>query len=78
MKAYVKPELVYERYELSQHVAACVFKPNISEGQCQYIHSEAPGISIFTTELSCTWPKDSIQGSYCITASSSDKVTFNS
>lgn len=23
MKAYVKPELFYERYELSQHIATC-------------------------------------------------------
>lgn len=75
MKAYVKPELVYERYELSQHIAACVFKPN---NNGQYEHSEAPGITIFTTDLNCTWPEGSIQGSYCITASTSDKVTFNS
>lgn len=25
MKVYVKPELFYERYELSQHVAACAW-----------------------------------------------------
>lgn len=28
MKKYVKPELFYERYELSQHIADCAFELN--------------------------------------------------
>ena len=28
MKAYVKPELFYERYELSKHIADCAFELN--------------------------------------------------
>lgn len=27
MKRYVKPELFFEQYELSQHVANCAFEP---------------------------------------------------
>lgn len=28
MKKYVKPELIYERYELSQNIAACAWDMN--------------------------------------------------
>ena len=28
MKNYVKPELFYERYELSQHIADCAWEVN--------------------------------------------------
>lgn len=34
MKKYVKPELFYENYELSQYVASCVAKWNHAEGGC--------------------------------------------
>lgn len=36
MKAYVKPELFYERYELSQHIADCglEFKNNTDVMAC--------------------------------------------
>lgn len=30
MKKYVKPELFYERYELSQHIADCAWEMNYS------------------------------------------------
>lgn len=36
MKAYVKPELFYERYELSQHVAACAWDRIATEGVCGF------------------------------------------
>lgn len=31
MKKYVKPELFYERYELSQHIADCQWEMNMAE-----------------------------------------------
>lgn len=35
MKAYVKPELFYERYELSQYIATCTpNKWNFAPGYC--------------------------------------------
>lgn len=37
MKKYIKPELFYERYELSQHIADCAweFKGFTTEGLCK-------------------------------------------
>lgn len=36
MKAYVKPELFYESFVLSQHIAACGIDVNIgNESECQ-------------------------------------------
>lgn len=32
MKKYVKPELIYEHFELSQQIAACDFKGNAQGG----------------------------------------------
>ncbi len=32
MKKYVKPELYYENFELSQHIAACGIDVNFSSG----------------------------------------------
>lgn len=48
MKTYVKPELFYESYELSQHVAACRWDLNAAEGSCtaSYDHdldNDTPG-----------------------------------
>lgn len=35
MKKYVKPELFYERYELSQHIADCQWEMNLkNENEC--------------------------------------------
>lgn len=31
MKAYVKPELFYERYELSKHIADCAWELNSAD-----------------------------------------------
>ena len=33
MKKYVKPELFYERYELSQHIADCQWEMNYANGE---------------------------------------------
>lgn len=34
MKKYVKPELFYEHYELSQHIADCEWEYTHDEGGC--------------------------------------------
>lgn len=34
MKKYVKPELFYEHYELSQHIADCNFEYTHAENDC--------------------------------------------
>ena len=44
MKKYVKPELFYERYELSQHIADCAWEMNQgSKENC----NASPDLEIF-------------------------------
>jgi len=45
MKKYVKPELIYERYELAQHIAACAFDlHNMGEGSCGFKGEDSLGL----------------------------------
>lgn len=48
MKAYVKPELFYERYELSQHIADCAieFKNSTSEDVCYVVADPDFGLGL--------------------------------
>ena len=54
MKKYVKPELFFESFELSQQIAACQYDLDESthgDLQCQFVGGEDaafPGVSIFT------------------------------
>lgn len=50
MKAYVKPELIFERYELSQHVAACAFDLNSADENVCDFQSDKKGEKIFGVE----------------------------
>lgn len=34
MKKYVKPELFYEKFELTQHIADCAWELNSAQGSC--------------------------------------------
>lgn len=75
MKAYVKPELFYERYELSQHVAACAwdkqdngtFKADVAFGyeDGMYLFTAAP-CNVINVE------------DYCYTNGEVGKNQFNS
>lgn len=75
MKAYVKPELFYERYELSQHVAACAwdkqpdgtFKPDAELGYPDDLY-------LFAADP-CT---DTNIEAYCWTNGELGKLQFNS
>lgn len=42
MKKYVKPELIYEHFELSQQIAACQFDSNntLNDRACQFTGDE--------------------------------------
>lgn len=72
MKAYVKPELFYERYELSQHIANCDVELKIGDVKsCHGIADEGlgfDGLQLFTAESVCT----TLYEAYCETNSSSD------
>lgn len=79
MKAYVKPELFYERYELSQHIANCDVE--IQWGNVNDCHGIADkglgldGLQLFTAQPICSTPFEA----YCETNSSSDAgTTFQS
>ncbi|MGM9661032.1 MAG: hypothetical protein ACI3WQ_10580 [Faecousia sp.] len=69
MKAYVKPELFVESYELSQHIATCGIDVNSTDGSCNgTIDGDFwPGLGgtpVFSSE--CETPVENIEG-YCYT-----------
>lgn len=52
MKKYVKPELFFERYELSQHIADCAWELTYAQNSCKATADEdkLPGFEpLFTT-----------------------------
>lgn len=54
MKVYVKPELFYERYEVSQHIADCALEVKIAdENSCAVLADpnmlpDAVGVPLFS------------------------------
>lgn len=61
MKKYIKPELFYERYELSQHIADCQWEMNLANDKvCQALPDQDPFFaplewgSLFTETAECT------------------------
>lgn len=70
MKKYVKPDLYYENFELSQHIATCMIDINSAEGSCTQIIDgnfwpEYGGQSVFT-ESNCEVDY-TVLGVYCYT-----------
>lgn len=82
MKPYVKPELFYESFELSQHIAACGIDVNSAVETCDQILDEEfwpdlGGSTVFS-EGSCDIPDTAIEV-YCYTVGTSEAGrTFNS
>lgn len=72
MKKYVKPELFYERYELSQHIADCAWEMTYaSEENCAAKGDEqkfGPGYTqtLFTATAACTIDRANYHD-YCLT-----------
>ena len=56
MRAYVKPELFYENFELAQNIATCDWdKVNNAEAMaCQFSAWYDPAETIFTSDVKCT------------------------
>lgn len=58
MKNYVKPELFYERYELSQHIADCAWEyQNFNTKGCDLVADfDQTGLigTLFTAEEGCS------------------------
>lgn len=82
MKKYVKPELFYERYELSQHIANCKWEMNLQPDGKECIGNAEPGLGfdgeiIFTTTLACTATTDNgVYEEYCYHAGKDGMNTF--
>ena len=81
MKKYVKPDLFYENFELSQHIAACAWDMNDSQNveTCSAVSDSTwgvpEGLHAFNSVAVCT---DGPLDSYCYTNGSSGINIFNS
>lgn len=76
MKAYVKPELFYEQFELSKHIADCAFELTSNDVNSCYAkpdHAKLEGFGdwlVFTSANGvCNYPLDDI---YCEFAGGND------
>lgn len=80
MKKYVKPELVFERYELTEQIAACGWDLNITEGTCGFKGDSSLGQNsewvILTGEIAGCEIKD--YQAYCYQTDVAGMNTFNS
>ena len=68
MKAYQKPVLYYERFELTQHIASCNFKLNfgLGDGVCTATDNVVGQSGLFiNSDVACEIPVDV----YCYTNS---------
>ena len=81
MKKYVKPELFYEHFELTEHIAACTFDHKntyTSFETCSFTgdaDSDWPDMVIFLDgNDKCIWPVQE----YCYYTGSNGMNTFNS
>ena len=87
MKKYVKPELFYEHFELSQHIAACdfdIYNSTLSSPEtCKFIGSEGTewaGQVIFVNKNDVCG-KDGLSygfDEYCYYTGTNGMNTFNS
>ncbi len=80
MKKYVKPELFFENYELSQHIAACAWdliegSLTGQNGTCKFDGTDAglPGETLLTGANDCKFTDY-----YCITNGTDNRKIFNS
>lgn len=84
MKKYVKPELVYESFELTQQIAACQFDlvaDSATDEMCQFKGVDAlmGEITIFKSDCTDATNNEWVVDSYCYhNASESEYGIFNS
>lgn len=76
MKKYIKPELYYERFELSQTIADCAWELNANtSAACEGIGDPKYGLDgkiLFTEDRGCTTTQ------YCYMAATDGLRTFKS
>lgn len=83
MKKYVKPVLIFERYELSQNIADCSWEVEFAdENACMAYADEAllgsGWGSLFTNDRGCNIDVDTGVEEYCYHASSQFFTVFKS
>ncbi|MGN0975070.1 MAG: hypothetical protein ACI4OL_03650 [Gemmiger sp.] len=77
MKQYVKPDLFYEDFELSQHIAACSYKLGANENECSIVSDSYTDdyydfVGAFTNSSVCTQGAPPVD-SYCYTVGNSNQ-----
>ncbi len=83
MKVYEKPRICIERFELSQHIAACAWDMTnqSSEDHCTAESDPdwgmIPGLSMFTDATRCN-VDPSVFEDFCYTSSKEGSNLFNS
>lgn len=79
MKKYIKPELFYERYELSQHIADCAWEMHLKDTQeCRAqgeIDKVGTDMFLFTDRAQCDLIPSDVQD-YCYQNSTTGSTTF--
>ena len=83
MKKYVKPELFYERFELSQHIAVCAWDMNLSNKEsCNAaadtsLIPDLAGETLFMSSSACSLNPDTYKD-YCYHNGMSSANAFRS
>lgn len=83
MKVYEKPRICIERFELSQHIAACAWDMTnqSSEATCEATADTSwnlpAGLTMFTEAPRCNVTPDIFED-YCYTSSTEGSNLFNS
>ncbi|MGN1167717.1 MAG: hypothetical protein ACI4S2_14955 [Lachnospiraceae bacterium] len=81
MKKYVKPDLVYETYELSHNVANCSAALNHMEAETNCYIDDVDGIdlgyTVYTADVNCTYGSN-IWEDYCKFTGTDDINIFTS
>ncbi|MGM9586580.1 MAG: hypothetical protein ACI3VA_03730 [Candidatus Limivicinus sp.] len=82
-KPYVKPQLYYENFELSQHVAACGWDMNQTDKDtCTALGDQDdfnnPAVTLFTDTPRCEVVPGNVGESYCYEPSKGAYGIFNS
>ena len=82
MKKYVKPELFYEQFELSKHIADCAWELTLdNENVCSAVSDSAkipvPGNLFVSEEKGCTVTSDVYQD-YCYQGGAEGANVFKS
>lgn len=84
MKKYVKPELFYERYELTEQIANCAWELNQAQGTCGFTPDPVTGndpswVIIDGTTKGCAMDMSPSEGQlYCYMNGAEGMSTFDS